>query len=229
MLVESVLGVVSLVIVCSAATNGQLPEGTPFQIFSTAVAGFFAMFGMPHDIANCILTMCVSALALTSLDAVARIGRMSFQELFSVDEGQEMSFVQKLCTNKYFATLITLFIGYLLCLGGYMNIWPLFGAANQLLSALVLISLAVFLKTTGRKGFMLYIPMVVMFCVTLTALVEAVYAIVVKLSMGQFVFAVDGLQLIIALALMILAISLAVHCGRELAGAKDNSKAELNN
>ena len=107
MLVESVLGVVSLVIVCSAATNGQLPEGTPFQIFSTAVAGFFAMFGMPHDIANCILTMCVSALALTSLDAVARIGRMSFQELFSVDEGQEMSFVQKLCTNKYFATLIT--------------------------------------------------------------------------------------------------------------------------
>ena len=69
-----------------------------------------------------------------------------------------------------------------------MNIWPLFGAANQLLSALVLISLAVFLKTTGRKGFMLYIPMVVMFCVTLTALVEAVYAIVVKLSMGQFCF-----------------------------------------
>ena len=40
---------------------------------------------------------------------------------------------------------------------------------------------------------------------------------------------VDGLQLIIALALMILAISVAVHCGRELAGAKDNSKAELNN
>ncbi len=110
-----------------------------------------------------------------------------------------------------------------------MNIWPLFGAANQLLSALVLISLAVFLKTTGWKGFMLYIPMVVMFCVTLTALVEAVYSIVVKLSMGQFVFAVDGLQLIIALALMILAISVAVHCGRELAGAKDNSKAELNN
>lgn len=227
MLVESVLGVVSLVIVCSAATNGQLPEGTPFQIFSTAVAGFFAMFGMPHDIANCILTMCVSALALTSLDAVARIGRMSFQELFSVDEGQEMSFVQKLCTNKYFATLITLFIGYLLCLGGYMNIWPLFGAANQLLSALVLISLAIFLKTTGRKGFMLYIPMVVMFCVTLTALVEAVYSIVVKLSMGQFVFAVDGLQLIIALALMILAVSVTIHCGKELVNSKEN--IQINN
>lgn len=228
MLVECVLGVVSLVIVCSAATNGQLPEGTPFQIFSTAVAGFFAMFGMPQDIANCILTMCVSALALTSLDAVARIGRMSFQELFSVDEGQEMTIMQKVCTNKYFSTVITLFIGYLLCLGGYMNIWPLFGAANQLLSALVLISLAVFLKTTGRKGFMLYIPMTVMFLVTLTALLQSVYAIIIKLSMGQFTFAVDGLQLIIAIALMVLAISVAIHCGRELVGNK-NEVTQLDN
>ena len=108
-----------------------------------------------------------------------------------------------------------------------MNIWPLFGAANQLLSALVLISLAVFLKTTGRKGFMLYIPMVVMFCVTMTALVEAVYAIVVKLSMGQFVFAVDGLQLIIALALMILAVSVAIHCGKELVSAKKNIETNI--
>ncbi len=229
MLVESVLGVVSLVIVCSAANNGVLPEGTPFQIFSSAVAGFFAMFGLPHVIANCFLTMCVSALALTSLDAVSRIGRMSFQELFSVDEGMEMNAVQRICTNKYFATVITLFVGYLLCLGGYMNIWPLFGAANQLLSALVLISLAVFLRTTGRKGFMLYIPMTVMFCVTMTALIEAVYEIFVKLSVGKFVFAVDGLQLIIALALMILAVLVAFHCGRELVGAKETNRTELNN
>ena len=228
MLVESVLGVVSLVIVCSAATGGHLPEGTPFQIFSTAVAGFFSLFGMPHDIANCIMTMCVSALALTTLDAVARIGRMSFQELFTVDNTQEMNTVQKICTNKYFSTIITLVFGYLLCLGGYMNIWPLFGAANQLLSALVLISLAVFLKTTGRKGFMLYIPMIVMFCVTLTALVEAVYGIFVKLSAGQFTFTVDGLQLIVAIALMVLAISVALHCGKELINPKEKVKAELN-
>ena len=231
MLVESVLGVVSLVIVCSAASGGILPEGTPFQIFSSAVAGFFSMFGLPHVIANCVLTMCVSALALTSLDAVARIGRMSFQELFSVDEDMEKSFVQKICTNKYFATVITLLFGYLLCLGGYMNIWPLFGAANQLLSAMVLISLAVFLKTTGRKGFMLYIPMSVMFCVTLTALVQAIYGIFAKINAGKFVFAIDGLQLIIAIALMVLAVSVAFHCGRELVGTKNNEDKhpQLNN
>ena len=44
------------------------------------------MFGVPAYAATVFMTMCVSALALTSLDAVARIGRMSFQELFSVDD-----------------------------------------------------------------------------------------------------------------------------------------------
>ncbi|MFR0847058.1 MAG: carbon starvation CstA family protein [Eubacterium sp.] len=53
---------------------------------------------------------------------------------------------RRLLTNKYFATVITLFFGYLLTLGGYNNVWPLFGSANQLLAALVLIALAVFLK-----------------------------------------------------------------------------------
>ena len=81
-------------------------------------------------------------------------------------------------TNKYFATILTLAIGLILSLGGYNNVWPLFGAANQLLSALVLITLAVFLKSTKRKGFMLWAPMVVMLSVTFTALVQAIWGIV---------------------------------------------------
>ena len=53
---------------------------------SAGVAGFLEMFGIPMYVAQCFMTMCVSALALTSLDSVARIGRMSFQELFSTDD-----------------------------------------------------------------------------------------------------------------------------------------------
>ena len=97
------------------------------------------------------MTMCVSALALTSLDAVARIGRMSFQEMFSVDDMANAEGWRKLLCNKYFATVVTLAFGYLLTQVGYSNIWPLFGSANQLLSALVLITLCVFLKVTGRE------------------------------------------------------------------------------
>ena len=102
------------------------------------------------------MTMCVSALALTSLDAVARIGRMSFQELFSVDDMEHAEGWRKLLCNVYFSTFITLVFGFILTKIGYANIWPLFGSANQLLSALVLSTLCVFLKVTGRSNKMLF-------------------------------------------------------------------------
>lgn len=220
MLVESLLGVVALVIACAAASNGVMPKGTPFQIFAGSISGFFQMFGLPAGVSACVITMCVSALAMTTIDSVARIGRMSFQELFTPSDGEQAGPVAQFCMGKYFSTFITLGLAYFLCLAGYMNIWPLFGAANQLLSALVLISLAVFLRTTGRKGWMLYVPMTFMFCVTMTALVMSVYAIIMKLSAGTFVFMVDGLQLVLAIALMTLAVLVVKHCGQELLGRK---------
>ena len=75
---------------------------------------FLEMFGVPVYVAQCFMTMCVSALALTSLDAVARIGRMSFQELFSVDDMEHAEGWRKLLCNKYFSTVITLACGYIL-------------------------------------------------------------------------------------------------------------------
>ncbi len=223
MCVETVLGVVALIVVCAAATDGVLPSGTPFQLFSNSIASFLTeIFGLPTDVSACIMTMCVSALALTSVDAVARIGRMSLQELFTPPEGVEKNSVQKLFTNPVFATILTLVLSYLLCLAGYMSIWPLFGSANQLLSALVLTSLAVFLKATGRKGWMLYVPMTIMFCVTMTALGMSIWRIFGTISAGTFVFMVDGLQLIIAVALIALALMVVMHCLPKLSDKKAN-------
>lgn len=222
MVVESLLGVVALVVVGAVAVNGTKPEGTPFSIFSTGVAGFFEKFGIPVQVATVFMTMCVSALALTSLDSVARIGRMSFQELFYGDttDTSKMPGWQKVLTNKYFATIITLFFGYLLTLGGYNNIWPLFGSANQLLAALVLIALAVFLKTTGRTGWTLYIPMFVMLAVTFTALIQKTIALVSNIVGGQATFLVDGLQFIVAILLMVLGVLVAFSCLKKLFTAK---------
>ena len=222
MVVESLLGVIALVVVGAVAVNGTKPEGTPFSIFSTGVAGFFEKFGIPVQVATVFMTRCVSALALTSLDSVARIGRMSFQELFYGDttDTSKMPGWQKVLTNKYFATIITLFFGYLLTLGGYNNIWPLFGSANQLLAALVLIALAVFLKTTGRTGWTLYIPMFVMLAVTFTALIQKTIALVSNIAGGQATFLVDGLQFIVAILLMVLGVLVAFSCLKKLFTAK---------
>ncbi|MBS5515668.1 MAG: carbon starvation protein A [Roseburia intestinalis] len=218
MVVESLLGIVALVVVGAVAVGGTKPEGTPFAIFSSGVAGFLEKLGVPVQVATVFMTMCVSALALTSLDSVARIGRMSFQELFYGEstDPKQMTPAQRVLTNKYFATVITLFFGYLLTLGGYSNVWPLFGSANQLLAAMVLIALAVFLKTTGRTGWTLYIPMFVMLAVTFTALVQKTIALAANIAAHNATFLVDGLQLIVALLLMILGVLVAYSCLKKL-------------
>ena len=226
MVVESLLGIVALVVVGAVAVGGTKPEGTAFAIFSSGVAGFLEKLGVPVQVATVFMTMCVSALALTSLDSVARIGRMSFQELFYGEstDPKQMTPAQRVLTNKYFATVITLFFGYLLTLGGYSNVWPLFGSANQLLAAMVLIALAVFLKTTGRTGWTLYIPMFVMLAVTFTALVQKTIALVANIAAHNATFLVDGLQLIVALLLMILGVLVAYSCLKKLFTTTKNSE-----
>lgn len=227
MLLESLLAVLALCVAGAAASaDGTPAAGTPFAIFSSGVAGFLEMFGIPVYAAQCFMTMCVSALALTSLDSVARIGRMSFQELFSVDDMKHAEGWRKLLCNKYFATVITLVCGYILTQIGYSNIWPLFGSANQLLSALVLITLCVFLRVTGRENRTLLVPLVVMLCVTFTALVERCIALVKAYNAGTAVFMVEGLQLIIAVLLMVLGIIIVVHSGKVLFSKSTASKTE---
>ena len=225
MILESLLAVLALCVAGAAASaDGTAATGTPFQIFSAGVAGFLEMFGIPVHIAQCIMSMCVSALALSTLDSVARIGRMSFQELFSVDDMEHAEGWRKLFCNKYFATVITLVFGYILTKVGYTNIWPLFGSANQLLSALVLITLCVFLKVTGRTNKTLFPPLIIMLCVTFTALVERFIALVKAYQAGTAVFMVEGLQLIIAILLIILGLTIVLHSGKRLV-SKETKKA----
>ena len=225
MVLESLLAVLALCVAgAAAAADGTPAAGTPFQIFSSGVAGFLEMFGVPVYVAQCFMTMCVSALALTSLDAVARIGRMSFQELFSVDDMAHAEGWRKLVCNVYFATVITLAGGFILAKIGYSNIWPLFGSANQLLSALVLATLCVFMKVTGRSNKMLFPPLVIMLCVTFTALVQRMIALVSAVAAGSATFLVEGLQLIIAVLLIALGLTIVVSCVRAYTAAEKNSE-----
>ena len=237
MILESLLAVLALCVAgAAAAADGTPAAGTPFQIFSRGVAGFFEMFGVPVYVATVFMTMCVSALALTSLDAVARIGRMSFQELFSVDDMEHAEGWRKLFCNTYFSTIITLAFGFLLTQVGYANIWPLFGSANQLLSALVLATLCVFLKVTGRNNKMLFPPLIIMLCVTFTALVQRLIAMVKAIQTAASttipagettwgaVFIANGLQLIIAILLIVLGITIVVNSFKSYAKSEKNSE-----
>ena len=237
MVLESLLAVLALCVAGAAASQDGTPaSGTPFQIFSRGVAGFFEMFGIPVHFATVFMTMCVLALALTSLDAVARIGRMSFQELFAVDDMKNAKPWRKVLCNPYFSTIITLLFGFVLTKIGYANIWPLFGSANQLLSALVLITLCVFMKVTGRSNKMLFPPMIIMLCVTFTALVQRLIAMVKAISTAAAVtipagettwgkvFLNNGLQLVIAVLLIVLGLTIVINSMKSYVKSKKNSE-----
>ena len=214
MLMESMLAVIALIAVASFAQGEAAAQGltTQPQIFAGAIANFLSVIGLPHSLVFTLINLAVSAFALTSLDSVARVGRLSFQEFFMDDDVDEdnMSIFLKIVTNKYFATILTLVLSCLLAKVGYAEIWPLFGSANQLLSVLALVACAVFLKKTKRQGAMLWIPMVFMMAVTFSALGMTI----VKLSkafMATGLSLGNTLQLVFAVLLLILGVIVAVQ------------------
>ena len=237
MVLESFVGVLAIIIAgimfsdMNTAGTGALNNGvasTPFQIFAAGIARGMQAFGVDGTVATVFMTMNVSALALTSLDAVARIARTSFSEFFAKSNDalaiEDKSGAMKVLGNPWFATLVTLIPGLALTFGGYLAIWPLFGASNQLLGGMTMITLAVFCKCTGRKGAMLYVPVAFLLCCTFTSLVQSIMGCVTALSAGTAASVFNSvLQLVFAILLVVLGLIVAVNCLRELFAKESGS------
>ena len=234
MLMEVMLAVISLVCVAFLASGATLPQGTPPQIFASAISTFLSKIGIPSSFSTTLILLAVSAFGLTSLDSVARVGRLSFQEFF-IDTDKpdsEQSPIVKFFANKYVATILTLVLAYILAKRGYADIWPLFGSANQLLGALSLIACAVFLKHTKRSGWMLWVPMVCMLLITFTALGMKIVSLI-----GNLIAAVnfgDILQLIFAVLLFALGVIVAIMgikrlCTSAPASVSEETAQEVSN
>ena len=238
MVVESFVGILAIIIAgimfsdMNTAGTGALNGGvasTPFAIFATGIARGMQAFGIDGTVATVFMTMNVSALALTSLDAVARIGRTSFSEFFAASNDalaveSEKAGAMKVLGNPWFSTVVTLLPGLALTFGGYLNIWPLFGASNQLLGGMTMITLAVFCKCTGRKGLMLYVPVAFLLVCTFTSLGMSIAGCVTALQTGGMaVMATSGLQLVFAVLLVALGLIVTGNCLKELRGKEFGS------
>ena len=247
MVLESFVGILAIVVagimwstVNTLGADGA-EVGTAFQVFARGVAKGMTAFGVDGTVATVFMQMNVSALCLTSLDAVARIARTSFSEFFASSNDalaiDSKSGAMKVLGNPWFATVVTLVPGLALTFGGYLNIWPLFGASNQLLGGMTMITLAVFCKCTGRKGWMLYVPVAFLLVCTFTSLVQSALGCYAAVSTYGFfgtipatettaavsVAATKGLQLVFAVLLMILGLIVAVNCLKELFGKEAGS------
>ena len=228
MLMESMLAVIALIAVASFADGEAAAQGltTQPQIFAGAIANFLTVIGLPYQLVFTLITLAVSAFALTSLDSVARVARLSFQEFF-IDEDTDMEHLspfKKVVTNAWFATIITLVLAFMLAKVGYAEIWPLFGSANQLLSVLALVACAVFLKKTKRQGAMLWIPMFFMMAVTFTALTMTIVKLFTALTTTGLTLG-STMQLIFAVLLLILGVIVAIQGIKKLTEKADAKQA----
>ncbi len=180
MLIECAVAVISLCAigyVWSAASDGTY--ASPTQVFAGGLSAMLGTF-IPgaENIMYQMLILAVSVFCLTSLDTATRLARYMFQEFF-IEQGQtakDVTGYKKVLANPYVATAITVVLGVSLGMTGYTKIWPLFGAANQLLAAVGLLAVCTWLGAVGKNNKMFYIPMVFMLAVTICSLVQTIMA-----------------------------------------------------
>ena len=174
-----------------------------------------------------MLILAVSAFCLTSLDTATRLARYMFQE-FWLEPGQtreETEGLKKTLTNPYVATAITVVLGVALGMTGYANIWPLFGAANQLLAALGLLAVAAWLGKMGKNNRMFLFPMAFMLVVTIVSLCQTIVTNVKNAaSAGAVGTGWMWTRAGIGTLLVILAVVLAVEGIRTLKREKTDKK-----
>ena len=226
MLIECALAIISLCAVGYIWANYASGETvTPTVVFATGISkmlGSIPGLAGTEKIAYTLLVLTVSVFCLTSLDTATRLARYMFQE-FWLEPGEtykDVTGYKKVLTNPFVATLITVILGIGLGLTGYANIWPLFGAANQLLAALGLLAVATWLGKAGKNNKMFLLPMAFMLVVTLTSLFFTL-----KTNFAGIAAGVEGVtwcyvRAILAALLMVLAVILAIDGVKTMANQK---------
>ena len=214
MLIESALGVISLIavgMVFSKYTNGDF--GSPSAAFAAGIATMFGENSPAYNTIYALLTLAVSVFALTSLDSGTRLSRYMFSELF-LKEGEksykDAKGIRKVLAYPLFGTLFMVIVGCVLGGLSLSQIWGLFGAANQLLAGLALMAVAAWLGNVGRNNKMFIFPMIFMLCATLTQLAITVIKKIGLIGSGAAAWG-DWFQLVFAAAMFVLAIILVVE------------------
>lgn len=220
MLIEGLLAIVALITVAYISNKqfgSLLGNGGPVNVFSEGIANFMMSFGIPFTVGKTFTSLAISAFALTSLDTATRLGRFIFQEFFDTtnpdEEESKKSTNKNPLTNMYISTIITVVCSGLLAVMGYEKIWPIFGSANQLLAAIALMAIAIWLANSKKSFKEFIIPIIFMFIVTIVSL-----CLNIKANIG-----VNYALVIIAVLLLILALILIKEA---ISFIKNNNKVE---
>jgi carbon starvation protein len=153
-----------------SSANGLTAKLDAFIIGS---ANLFSSLGVPVKYGAAFVVVFIVSFANTTLDSAARIQRISLQELFTNNQGR----IRKPMDNRYLATLLIVMAAGSMAFfkpggQGAMVLWPLFGSLNQLMAALALGVVTVYLAAKRKPVFYTLIPMLAILVLTLWAMVE---------------------------------------------------------
>ncbi len=174
MLIESLLAVAAL-ITAAVLTPAQYraSAANPIHLFSTSAASLAVSVGLPVKFGTLFMSLSVAAFAMTSLDTATRLGRYALQELADVPRPHpSLAVIQ----NRFAATGVTvLFASLLIFSGSATEIWPIFGAANQLVASLAFLTIAIWLTFVRRPRAFVLIPGIFVYVMTMAALAWNLY------------------------------------------------------
>ena len=170
MLIEGLVAVIAMGTLMVVGAKNSVGVN-PIQIFSDGFGHFATLLGLEKTLGTRLGAIAINSFLLTSLDTATRLCRYQVEEL----SGGRI--------NKWVATLITVGLAVALVvtpahdaagnrIAAWSAIWPVFGSANQLVAALSLLALAVWVKKGLKKNnLFLSLPYWFMLITTIAALV----------------------------------------------------------
>lgn len=216
MLCEAFVAVIALATVMIWAP-ADIVGLKPGAIYSKGIGEFLSIWvGKKYlHLAITFGAMAFSTFVFDTLDVTTRLGRYLLQELFQ----------WKGSFSGIFATMLTIVLPLMFVLfsqeGSYLQFWTLFGASNQLLAALSLLSITIWLYQAGRPIAFTLLPMLFVLSITLWALGELAWA-----NITQGVGPLATINGIVALSLVGLALFLVLSALHRLARSELNAESE---
>jgi carbon starvation protein len=204
MLIESFLAIIAVGAVAVLSREdyaARLGTEGPVALFSNGIGGMISSLGISEPFAIGFVALTVSAFALTTLDTCTRLARFTLQEYF---EDMPQPVAQVVAKNRYISTTAVVILSILLLASGeFSTLWPIFGSANQLLAALALLTIAVWLIKKKIPATFVTIPMFFMFTVTLASL--GLFAWKNYQEKGYVLAVIAALLFVLAISLIFLA------------------------
>jgi len=216
MLLEGLVAVIALSTVMLLAPGDPSIHQSPDRIYANGLSHFVERFGVNREFARSFALLAFATFIYDTLDVATRLGRYVFQELTGW-QGRIGSISATLCTLALPAVCVSLTVndasGHVV--PAWKIFWTIFGTSNQLLAALTLLTITVWLKRNQRPWLVAAVPAGFMLVMTLWSLGLLARPWIATLLQGRW--SLNGIAAI-ALVLLALAVLVVVEAAKTLLG-----------